>query len=250
MLATIVETPLDNRILQAQELLAHLQAGEVEQADAIVRGWATVHEGAIFQELGRITRELHEAINGVLLDSRLQHIVNEEIPDAAERLKYVITMTEQAANTTLNAVETSVPLVTALRDQASELNGDWRRFRARQLPVDDFRRLVVSMDDFLNQVQSHGSALQGQLSEVLMAQDFQDLTGQIIRRVINMVHDVEIRLVQLIRISGPRMESLGAAKVVADTVVMLEGPAVPGLDDATAVQNQDDVDDLLSSLGF
>ena len=240
MLATIVETPLDNRILQAQELLAHLQAGEVEQADAIVRGWATVHEGTIFQELGRITRELHEAINGVLLDSRLQHIVNEEIPDAAERLKYVITMTEQAANTTLNAVETSVPLVTALRDQASELNGDWRRFRARQLPV----------DDFLNQVQSHGSALQGQLSEVLMAQDFQDLTGQIIRRVINMVHDVEIRLVQLIRISGPRMESLGAAKVVADTVVMLEGPAVPGLDDATAVQNQDDVDDLLSSLGF
>jgi chemotaxis protein CheZ len=139
----------DGRLAKARALVAHLEAGEPELADAIIRDLSALHETALFQELGRITRELHEAINGVLLDARLQQIVNQEIPDAAERLKYVITMTEQAANTTLNAVEASVPLVEALREQATRLAGDWQRFRARQLQVEDFRRLAGDLDQFL-----------------------------------------------------------------------------------------------------
>lgn len=80
-----------------------------------------------------------------------------------------------------------------------------------------------------------------------MAQDFQDLTGQIIRKVIDLVHDVEEKLVKLVRITGNKIEE---ETIVKEGREKLAGPAVPGLDQGDQVSGQDEVDDLLSSLGF
>ena len=85
------------------------------------------------------------------------------------------------------------------------------------------------------------------LSEVLMAQDYQDLTGQIIRKVITLVQNVEQKLVKLVRITGNKLDD---SKGATDDKKELSGPAIPGLDQGDQVTNQDDVDDLLSSLGF
>lgn len=246
----MTEGDRETRLAQARALVAHLEAGDDAAADALIREISALQESALFQELGRITRELHEAINGFLLDARLQEIVNHEIPDATERLRYVITMTEQAANTTLNAVEASAPMVEALQDQALRLSGAWRRFQDRQLRVEEFRLLVRELEDFLTAVRDDGGQLQDRLSEVLMAQGFQDLTGQIIRRVITLVHDVEDKLVQLIRISSPRVTGVAGAPLLPHAEAFLSGPVVPGLDTQDVVQGQDAVDDLLSSLGF
>jgi len=238
---------LEVRLGQARELVRCLEAGDVGGADALVSQLTHLQEKALFQELGRLTRELHEAINGFLLDERLQQLARHEIPDATERLRYVISMTEQSANTTLNAVEASIPVVETLEQQAGRLSGEWQRFRNRELAVQEFRRLADQLGLFLGQVASDSSELHGRLSEVLMAQGFQDLTGQIIRKVIHLVQDVEDKLVQIIRLSGERLPNL-ERKV--EPVLRGPGPALPGLDTADVVQGQDEVDDLLSSLGF
>jgi chemotaxis protein CheZ len=235
----------DPRLSQARELVRHLEAGETEQADALIAQMTNLHESALFRDLGRLTRELHEAINGFLLDDRLQALADHEMRDAAERLRYVISMTEQSANKTLSAIEQSMPLVERLREEAGRLSGEWQKFRDRQLSVAGFRVLSRELAEFLSAVGKDSGELHGRLSEVLMAQDFQDLTGQIIRKVINLVQDVEDKLVQLIRLAG---ESAG--KPEPSDAAQPKGPAVPGVDKDDVVQGQDEVDDLLSSLGF
>ena len=236
----------NTRLSKARELVACLEANEMEKADLIIHDLSVERENELFQEVGRLTRELHEALNGFILDSRLTEMTHVEIPDASERLRYVITMTENSANTTLNAVEASIPLVDKLEQHASELNESWSKFRTRQLSKEDFKQLSKQLEVFLKNVNSDSRELHGKLSEVLLAQDFQDLTGQVIRKVIDLVHDVEEKLVTLVRISGNKM-----AKPVKDhSKEILEGPVVPGVDQGNVVNSQDDVDDLLSSLGF
>lgn len=88
-----------------------------------------------------------------------------------------------------------------------------------------------------------------------MAQDYQDLTGQIIRRVIALVEEVEGNLVQLVRISGQRIvddpqRSERKQSEASERMQKGEGPSIPGGDNEGVVSGQDEVDDLLSSLGF
>ncbi|WP_177420482.1 protein phosphatase CheZ [endosymbiont of Lamellibrachia barhami] len=234
------------RLEMARALVAHLEAGENEDADRVIGELAEIKENKLFTEVGRLTRELHEAINGFLLDSRVSEMTQVDIPDAKERLNYVISMTEQSADRTLTAVEESLPMVEALDKQAGELLAEWDKFRSRLLTKDDFRGLSDELAAFLQQTQSHSKSLHDNLSDVLMAQDFQDLTGQIIRKVIELVHDVEEKLVKLVRITGGKLE----VRKKLDDPTVLEGPVVPGVEQGDVVTNQDDVDDLLSSLGF
>lgn len=238
---------MDNneRLELARNLVAELDAGNTDQADALVQKLVNSSRSELFNEVGRLTRELHEAINGFLLDGRITEMAEQEIPDASQRLNYVITMTEQAANTTLNAVEISLPLADELGQRSAQLSDTWQQFRDRQLSVEDFRQLSRELSDFLLVSNGHCKQLHERLTEVLMAQGFQDLTGQIIRQVITLVHDVEERLVQLIRVSGA-----SEVQQKAHEPHKLEGPAVPGVDQGDLVSGQDDVDDLLSSLGF
>lgn len=231
---------------KAKQLVASIEADDMELADKTLEELSDFSDSTLFREVGRLTRELHEAINGFLLDAKISDIAQREIPDASERLSYVIEMTEKSANTTLNAVENSLPLANELEDKSAKLSEEWEKFREKQLSVDDFRSLSSELSSFLDVVKSHSSHLHTNLSDVLLAQDFQDLTGQIIRKVISLVTDIEDKLVQLVRISGSRMPD-SKYESPSDK---LEGPVVPGVEQGDVVQGQDDVDDLLSSLGF
>ncbi len=231
---------------KARELVAYLESGDDDAADKMLEQLADFSENTLFREVGRLTRELHEAINGFLLDAQITDLAQREIPDASERLAYVITMTEKSANTTLGAVEESLPLADELGEKAAALSDKWGLFNERKMTVDDFRTLSGDLTKFLDIATSHSKILHGNLSSVLLAQDFQDLTGQIIRQVITLVTDIEDKLVQLVRISGTKMPDIGYK---SDTQ-KLEGPVVPGVNQGDVVEGQDDVDDLLSSLGF
>ncbi|MFN2349891.1 MAG: protein phosphatase CheZ [Thioalkalivibrio sp.] len=239
---------------KARQLVIHIEAGDDEAASRLIEELGRMHEGVLFQELGKLTRDLHEALNSFRLDSRLSEITATEIPDAKERLNYVVTMTEQAAHRTLTAVEESLPMSEGLASRAGELSEVWQRFRSRDLSAEEFRKLSGELGAFLEQVNVHAESIRRNLSDVLMAQDFQDLTGQVIRRVINLVQDVEQNLVGLIRISGDRMappESKKQQEMRQEDQNKGMGPAVPGTAGASdVVSGQDDVDDLLSSLGF
>jgi chemotaxis protein CheZ len=231
---------------KAKQLVASIEADDLELADKTLEELSDFSDSTLFREVGRLTRELHEAINGFLLDAKIADIAQREIPDASERLSYVIEMTEKSANTTLNAVEKSLPLANELEDKSAKLSEEWDKFKGKQLTVEDFRVLSSDLSGFLNDVKSHSHDLHSHLSEVLLAQDFQDLTGQIIRKVITLVTDIEDKLVQLVRISGSRLPD-SKYESPSDK---LEGPVVPGVEQGDVVQGQDDVDDLLSSLGF
>ncbi|MFP5505092.1 MAG: protein phosphatase CheZ [Gammaproteobacteria bacterium] len=244
----------DESLAQARQLVAELEAGNAEAASELLDDLARRRDTGLFQELGKLTRELHDTLNSFQLDSRITALTEQDIPDAKERLSYVITMTEQAAHRTLNAVEDSLPIAEELQRRANELQDKWRRFRRKDMDVTEFRALVPEIDSFLDLTSGHATKLNTSLSDVLMAQDFQDITGQIIRRVINLVKDVEDNLVGLIRISGQRMAPADktSAKPAGshDDTARGFGPQVPGVDHGDTVKGQDDVDDLLSSLGF
>jgi chemotaxis protein CheZ len=236
------------RLETAQALVKCLQAGNEAEADQLIESLSQgCQQDELFLEVGRLTRELHDAINGFLLDARISDMTNVEIPDAKERLNYVITMTQQSADRTLTEVEKCLPMVASMEKQSMQLSEEWGKLRMRMLSKDEFKGLSDTLSSFLEQTQQDSSDLHASLSEVLMAQDFQDLTGQIISKVIVLVQDVEQKLVKLVRITGNKLDDGSSAKKQGEE---LAGPAIPGLEQGDQVTSQDDVDDLLSSLGF
>ena len=241
----------------ARALVSELEAGNASAAENLIEELGRLREQTLFQELGKMTRQLHDALNSFAVDSRMQSLAESDIPDAKARLNHVIEMTEESANRTLTAVEGTLPIAEDLQNKANTLHEKWSRFRNKDMNVDEFRNMSQEIDDFLDVTKDNAGQIHSNLSEVMMAQDFQDLTGQIIRRVITLVQEVEDNLVELIRLSGgidaekePDQKAGGAAGKNED-VMRGVGPAVPGVGDAGgSVSGQDEVDDLLSSLGF
>ncbi len=241
----------------ARMLVQSIEADNFDEANRLLDQMVRAREYDLFQELGKLTRNLHEALNSFRLDARLNRLAEYEIPDAKERLNHVVTLTEQAANRTLNALDEIDPICRHLEERTGELDTAWQRFRRRQMAVDEFREMAQAFDTFMADLRVDIGKVRGHLSEVMMAQDFQDLTGQIIRRVIALVQELEVNLVDLVRIGGERLKGAGtlpteekASEAVAATQSGF-GPNVPTVDDQSkVVTSQDDVDDLLSSLGF
>lgn len=238
------------RLHRIKVLLQYMEADNQEEVDRLLDELSRWRESQIFQELGKLTRELHDTLNNFQVDVQISQMTERDIPDAKERLNYVITMTEQAANRTLNAVEESLPLAEEISIRSGKLYQDWDRFRQRKMPLEEFKALSGDVGEFLNWTTQKADRLRGNLSEVLMAQDFQDLTGQIIRRVITLVQEVENKLVELIRVSGGRMRVASASASALEDAIRAEGPHVPGTSKPGVMSGQDDVDGLLSSLGF
>ncbi|MDT8406928.1 MAG: protein phosphatase CheZ [Methylococcales bacterium] len=237
----------NDRLALAKELVTALEAGDDQQADQILAKFTAIEETELYREVGRLTRQLHDAFAAFTRDSRLGALANQEIPDAKERLHYVISMTEQAANQTLNVVDDLVPVADQMNDQAVHLAEEWARFLERKMPFAEFQAMTHQLTGHFQVSNDSLQKIRGGLNDILMAQSFQDISSQIIRRVIGLVEELENNLVELIRVAK-KVEPDDAASAVPE----LPGPVVPGIDDkyADVAQSQDDVDDLLSSLGF
>lgn len=232
---------------QARLLVQQLESGDAEGASRSMDALSPLQESHLFQELGKLTRELHSTLNNFQLDSRISGLTEKDIPDAKERLNYVIVLTQQAADRTLTAIENLQPLTDALASRSHALQMEWDRFRRRDMQVDEFRKLSGELESYFQWIGENVPAIQGNISDIMMAQDFQDITGQIIKRVINLVQEVESGLVSLIRITGSQL--VKPVEIGSERDITAQGPAVPGVDKGV-VKGQDDVDDLLSSLGF
>ena len=237
----------EERLARAEELIKEMQKGNEQTAAQLLDYVHTARENLLFQEVGKMTRQLHDALESFRRDSRIDSIAEHDIPDARQRLSYVIEMTQKSADRTLNAVEETMPVAEKIAEQAGNLSRTWKKFRKRELSVEQFRELSAAIETFLTDIERDSSVMKNNLNDVLMAQDFQDLTGQIITRVITLVEEVEGNLVELIRLTGDRFVKPAEVQE-ADTVA--EGPHVPGVGRKDVVANQDEVDDLLSSLGF
>ena len=199
--------------------------------------------GDVMGRIGRLTRTLHDALRELGYDQVLEKTAA-SIPDARDRLDYVVKMTEQAAVRALNAIETAQPLQERLGDEAERLSAHWQKLFDKQLSVDEFKALVAGTRDYLAEVPKQTRATNAQLLEIMMAQDFQDLTGQVIKKITALTRDLEQQLVHLLVDlvpSGVRSEIDSG---------LLNGPVVNSAKGAEVVTSQNQVDDLLASLGF
>jgi chemotaxis protein CheZ len=240
---------------KTRSLVALLESGEPSEAtlETALDEIMSLRESSLFHELGKMTREIHDAIVNFRMDSRIADLTNTDIPDARDRLEYVITMTENAANTVLTVVEKGTPVAERLSNQARDLTRQWQKFRRREMSGEELKAMGSEVENFFAESDSMMTELLSGFNQVLMAQDFQDLTGQIIRRVINLVDEIEANLVQLIKIQGEHFvhEDNRDKAQKKDDAMKLDGPQVPGREPSNDVmQGQDDVDDLLASLGF
>lgn len=236
----------------AKDLVATLERGDETGAKEIIDDLTNIRETDLYQEMGKLTRELHDAIMAFGMDEQISNLAQQEIPDARQRLRYVIEMTDQAAHRTLNAVEESLPICEKLEERSRTLQEDWQRFKKRDMDIHEFKQLAKRLDEFFSVNTGEAGKLHTSLTNVLMAQDFQDLTSQIIKKVIKLVEEVESNLVELIKLTkGPGGELSEQQEPVQKREEKLAGPVVPGVTDTTGtVSGQDEVDDLLSSLGF
>lgn len=242
----------DVQLALAKQLVEQLETGNAAGADGIIAELAnnSQNPGPLFEEVGRLTRELHEAMNNFVLDDQMAEMVQVDMPDAKERLQYVIETTEKAANDTLSAIEAAMPVSESLKDRSTHLSGQWDKFLHREMEVEDFRHLSRELRDFLEGLTNESHELHNRLNEIMMAQGFQDLTGQVIKKVISLVQDVESRLVHIIRLAGDMHTSKNDEDIRKQKMADEHGPAIPGVTQSEVVSGQDDVDDLLSSLGF
>ncbi|MDB2386246.1 protein phosphatase CheZ [Shewanella sp.] len=233
---------------QAESLVALLRDGEQAKADELVREIASPIQKELFDEVGRLTRQLHSAIVDFQVDNRLIELASTEIPDAKERLTYVIDMTEQAANKTMDAVEECLPLANALSDNIQAIKPSWDKLMRRELPLHEFKALCHDIQQFIDRSESDANRVKALLNQILLAQDFQDLTGQMIRRVIDLVREVENSLVSMLTVFGEQPTDTQPHFSARD--VEAEGPIINADKRQDVVTGQDEVDDLLSSLGF
>lgn len=219
---------------QIERLLETARAGDDERFLAQLDDLTSLRERALFQDIGRLTRQLHESLTNFQLDSRVAALATADFPDARDRLDRVIAMTEKSAHRTMDLVEDAVPVVEQLATGAAALQSAWADVAGADIGdrAEQTRRFAEGASE-------HAVTLRQTLSDVLIAQNFQDLSGQIIRDIIGLVKEVEDTLVNMIRLSG------GSAELIEQ-----QANARKRAEDSQRAHNQDDVDDILSSLGF
>lgn len=237
---------------QAKLLVQHLENGETESANDIIHTISLNESAELFSEVGKLTRQLHDSLTNFNVDEKLVGLAEVSLPDATSRLEYVIEETEKAANSTMDAVEKSMPIAEQLNDRLEAILPEWKKLMSRQIELGEFKHLCNELDFVLESVSKDSRALNSSLTEVLMAQGYQDLTGQVIRQVIGLVNEVEQHLVEMLATFGDtsQIKDKTQPSLEIDDKVKAEGPIIDAAKREDIMDNQDDVDDLLSSLGF
>jgi len=238
---------------QANQLKDLVDSGDVSGALSIISELTETRDKTLYQEVGRLTRSLHESIRNFHVDGEAAD--NSElstIEDASDRLAYVVDMTSKAANKTLDLVEDTMPVASNISVEAKKLKEDWSRLQRKEMKPEEFRTLTATMGTFLTKLCDDSDKVYDNLSQILLAQDFQDLTGQVINRVTGLVKDVEENLVNLVAMAGKVDQITGTVHEIEkqETGIEGEGPQMHADEKEGVVSGQDDVDDLLSSLGF
>ena len=217
-------------------------AAAAPAADADADGDAVDASGKpMFERLGGIVRLLHDSLRELGYDKALNE-ASSQIVDAQDRLEYVASLTEQAANKVLNTLDEGMPAQDVLSKQAKDMDGRWTALFAGKLSLDEFKTLAGDSKQFAQAVTQATEAEKARLLDIMMAQDFQDITGQLIKKVVAITKTVEHELAELLRDNAPPAVR---EKLAHKPVVLMSGPSVP-----SAALDQDNVDDLLADLGF
>ena len=197
----------------------------------------------VINKVGHLARTLHDSLRELGYDKNLQRAAA-TIPDARERLNYVAVLTQQAAEKVLNATDAAQPVVEKIEIESQRLAKDWQKLMDKQLDVEQFKQLAMQTHAFLIDVPKQTKATNAYLMEIMLAQDFQDLTGQVIKKIVAVTQQMEMHLVELLVEHPPSTASPDAYSG------LLNGPVVNAAGRTDVVTSQDQVDELLESMGF
>jgi chemotaxis protein CheZ len=205
----------------------------------------------VLSRIGHMTRALHENLRGLGLDKLLEKAAS-DIPDARDRLDYVARLSEQAAKRVLDATDAASPLQDGIEQSAAALASSWQTLLDSDVRSDarsgegspEWRALAERTIASLAEARTSAVATRGHLMDIMMAQDFQDLTGQVIKRITGIAQNLEKQLVQVLVDFAP-----AEVKREFDNGLM-NGPQINPEGDSEVVADQGQVDDLLDSLGF
>jgi chemotaxis protein CheZ len=193
--------------------------------------------------LGQMTRNLHDSLRGLGLDKLIEKAAN-EIPDARGRLDYVARMSEKAAQRVLNATDVASPLQDKIDAGAKNISLGWTSVMAKPFSEENYQSMADQTLQYLDESRRCVSETKAQLLDIMMAQDFQDLTGQVIKKVTEIAQNLEQQLVQMLIDFSPAE----ARREVSSG--LLNGPQIDPVNTEDVVADQEQVDDLLDSLGF
>ena len=237
----------DNDDLQALFDSVSAEAQSIHVAAPVAAaggGEAWSQQETVFNRIGQMARSLHDTLSQLGYDKFLEKTVS-ALPDAKDRLAYVANLTEQAACRVLNATDVAGPLVDEIENSARTLGERWDKVFANQMGADEFKQLAVETRAFLNSdLPQKTKATHAQLTEIMMAQDFQDLTGQVIKKIVSLAQELESSLMSVL------LEVVPETKRTEEVNSLMNGPVVSAEGRSDVVVNQEQVDDLLDSLGF
>ena len=244
-----LEALFDQMSNSAPAAVVAAPAPAVATAPAAATEPADEQEKNMYERLGGIVRVMHDSLRELGYDKALTE-ASSQIVDAQDRLEYVASLTEQAANKVLNTLDEGMPAQDVLSKQAKEMDNRWAELFAGKLSIDQFKTLAGDSRQFAQLVSEATEAEKARLLEIMMAQDFQDITGQLIKKVVMITKTIENELTQLLRDSAPAdvKEKLAQKQAVQEQeqpVQLMSGPSAP-----TVAMDQDSVDDLLADLGF
>jgi chemotaxis protein CheZ len=216
-----------------------LATGDEAAFSAAMRGFNGLQDSSVMTSVRKVRGDLQAALERFRAESRLAEMAERQVPDARQRLAHVLKLTDDAAHHTMDLVDQSCPLVDAVTHEAQRL---------QQLPD-----LSADVGRFLEKTQAHMKTVRARLTDVLLAQGYQDLSGQIIRNVMQLVDELEMALGDLVRIDRFEFDSEfdgGAMTSLARPAVAgAYGPVVPGIGHGETVGGQEDIDAMLSGLG-
>ncbi len=222
-----------------------LEAGDEALFLEAVDRLTGMRERGLWDSLRQLDARLRAALDQFRLDPRLLRLAGQEIPDARARLDHVLKLTDEAAHRTLDLVEGSTPLVARTAAAAATLGAECKEARESGAASPYWLELLGRLESHFAAAHADGETVKTNLVEVLMAQSYQDLSGQIIRRVIELVAQLEDELARLVQGSERAVSGNRHAPPAAEEGSRGFGPAVPGISVST-VDGQQDVDELLA----
>jgi len=254
------------KIQIAQDYLAQLQKGDELQADKLLQELNQLsakqnpqkvlpEDHDFYSSVGELTRKLHDSMSSFMNDTRIHMMTNEDMPDARQRLQHVVELTEKSAHTTITLIEHSNPLLLKMQVKAVMLQQQLNAYK-NQAYKNSQMGLNKEFDAFLQLVELSSKNIIKDLKEIMLAQNYQDLTGQVIQRVSTLVQEVENNLLTLLQTNNENVKDVQMqVDIVSDKKKEEQdnkghGPAVPGVTKGEVLNSQEEVDDLLSSLGF
>lgn len=231
----------DSGDLQAlfDEVSANAQAAPPGEND---EHWSS--QETVFNRVGQMARQLHDTFRELGYDKVLESTAS-AIPDARDRLAYVANLTEQAACKVLNATDAAKPAMDEIENQAQVLGDRWDKLFNNQLSTAEFRQLAEETRGYFKaSIPANTAIINQQLLEIMMAQDFQDLTGQVIKKIVSLAQTLEEGLMTVLLTTVPDN------KRSHEVDSLMNGPVINSDGRSDVVVNQQQVDDLLDSLGF